>query len=100
MKTKTVSKNSKAKGGPSAAPCSAGDDPRSVFLSELPTDVLFPLLEELVTPFEIGCSGNFFKLGVDSRFRSTEPEELFDLIAATLKKRVPNAKTHPPDGLQ
>ena len=86
-----------ASGAESAqASCSAGDDPRSVFLSELPTDVLFPLLEELVTPFDIGCSGNFFRLGVDSRFRSTQPEELFDLIAATLKKRVPNDKTQAP----
>lgn len=67
-------------------------DPRVAFLREGKTDILFGLLQEIVTPLDLGCSRNFFMIGMDSRFRKTQPEELFDLIAGVLRERVPNEK--------
>ena len=69
---------------------SAAVDERVAFLSKLKTDVLVALMQELVEPFDIGCSRNFFLLGMDRRFRETQPLELFDLIVAVLRERSPN----------
>jgi len=66
-------------------------DERTAFLREGKTDILLALLGEIVTPLDLGCSRNFFLLAMDSRFRKTQPEELFDLIAAVLRERVPSS---------
>lgn len=65
-------------------------DERLAFLREWKTEILFALLSEIVTPLDLGCSRNFFLLAMDPRFRKTQPEELFDLIVAALRERVPN----------
>lgn len=74
-------------------------DDRVAFLREGKTDILLALLGEIVTPADLGCSRNFFLLAMDKRFRKTQPEELYDLIAGVLRERVPNDKlTHPAGG--
>jgi len=54
-------------------------DERLAFLREGKTEILFALL-----------SRNFFMLAMDSRFRKTTPEHLFDPIVSALRERVPN----------
>lgn len=70
-------------------------DPRVAFLREGKTDILLALLTEIVTPFNLGCSRNYFMVGMDPRFRKTQPAELFDLIAGVLRERVPNVGGEP-----
>jgi hypothetical protein len=65
------------------------DDPRVAFLREGTTDVLIAMLSEIITPASLGCSRNFFMLAMDKRFRTTQPVELYDLITAVLRERVP-----------
>ena len=77
-----------------AAAGSAPGDERIAFLREGKTDVLLALLGEIAEPAELGCSRNFFMIGLDRRFRTTTPEQLFDLIAGVLRERVPNAADH------
>lgn len=67
-------------------------DERVAFLRAGKTDVLLALIGELVEPASLGCSRNFFMVGIDRRFRATTPEQLFDLIVGVLRERVPNTK--------
>lgn len=69
-------------------------DERVAFLREGKTDILLALLGEIVTPADLGCSRNFFLLAMDPRFRKTQPEELYDLIARVLRERLPNDLAH------
>ena len=71
------------------------DDPRVTFLRTGPTEALLGLLGEILDSESIGCSPNFFMIGMNPRFRTTEPEQLFDLIVGALRERVPNKNAVP-----
>lgn len=85
-------KNAKNRKRTAAIRSTAGfgtDDPRMMFLRDGPTDKLTFLLGEI---FNRGpaISPMYFSIGMDSRFRKTQPLELFDMVVAVLRERVPN----------
>ena len=63
-------------------------DPRLMFLRKQETEVLCSVVRDLASPGELGVSGAFLLIGLDPRFKKTEPEELFDLIAGILRERM------------
>ena len=71
-----------------AAICSrfAADDARLVHLRGASTKQLITILAESVSD-DIAIPPIYFALGMDSRFRATQPEDLRELIAVVILER-------------
>ena len=63
-------------------------DPRLMFLRKQETEVLCFVLRDLASPDELGVSASFLLIALDLRFKETEPDDLFNLIAGILRERM------------